>query len=74
MAGTVEGGRKAAATNKAKFGADWYSRIGHIGGSNGTTGGFASEKKGKDGLTGVERASVAGQKGGTISHRGPSKK
>lgn len=42
MAGTSEGGRRAAATNKAKFGDDFYSRIGKIGGSvMGTGGGFA---------------------------------
>ena len=33
MAGSKEGGEKAAATNKAKHGSDFYSRIGHKGGS-----------------------------------------
>lgn len=37
-------------------------------------GGFASEKVGKDGLTGYERAKKAGQKGGLISRRGPDKR
>ena len=70
MAGTKEGGRKAAETNKARHGKDFYSRIGHRGGKNGHNGGFASEKVGKDGLTGAERAKLAGHKGGTISRRG----
>lgn len=48
-------------------------RQGAIGGRNGDTGGFASEKIGADGLTGYERAKIAGRKGGTISRR-PSKK
>ena len=74
MAGTIEGGRKAAATNKKKYGKGFYALIGKKGGQNGHTGGFASEKVGKDGLTGIERAKTAGQKGGVISRRGPSKK
>lgn len=41
---------------------------------NGTTGGFASSVVGQDGLTGIERAKVAGSKGGKISKRGKSKK
>lgn len=73
MAGTRIGGAKAAATNKAKYGDDFYSRIGHIGGAIGSTGGFASSKVGKDGLTGPERAKIAGRKGGKISKRGEQK-
>ena len=69
MAGTLEGGRKAAATNRTKYGDDFYSNIGRIGGANSTTGGFASDKIGKDGLTGHERAKIAGAKGGSISRR-----
>ena len=74
MAGTLEGGRKAAKTNKRRYGRNWYAKIGHIGGSNGHTGGFASEKKGSDGLTGYERARIAGAKGGRISRRGAAKR
>ncbi len=72
MPGTIEGGRKAAATNKAKYGDGFYSSIGRKGGKRSSTGGFASLKVGKDGLTGAERAKLAGAKGGTISKRGPA--
>lgn len=69
MAGTIFGGRKAAITNKTKYGKDFYREIGRKGGRNGKTGGFASERKGADGLTGRERARLAGTKGGRISRR-----
>ena len=65
MAGTIEGARKAAKTNKEKYGSDFYAKIGGIGGRNGHTGGFASNP---------ELARRAGQKGGRKSKRGPSKK
>lgn len=65
MAGTIEGGRKSAKTNKEKYGSDFYAKIGRIGGHNGHTGGFASNP---------ELARRAGQKGGRKSKRGPSKK
>ena len=74
MSGTIAGGRKAAATNKQKQGEDFYARIGAKGGHNSHTGGFASEKVGSDGLTGSQRAKLAGAKGGKISRRGPAKK
>ena len=61
MAGTKAGGKAAAATNKAKYGADFYAKIGAKGGRNGHTGGFASNP---------ELARVAGAKGGRISRRG----
>lgn len=69
MAGNRLGGQRAAATNIAKHGNDFYRRIGVIGGSRGHDGGFASEKVSADGLTGRERASIAGTKGGRISRR-----
>lgn len=47
--------------------------IGRKGGHNGHTGGFASDKVGKDGLTGWERASKVGSVGGKISRRGKAK-
>jgi hypothetical protein len=40
MAGTKEGGAKAASSNKERYGKDFYQRIGRIGGKNGNTGGF----------------------------------
>lgn len=64
MAGTKAGGKKAAATNKAKYGDKFYANIGRKGGSNGHTGGFAANP---------ELAKVAGAKGGKISKRGPAK-
>lgn len=64
MAGTKAGGKKAAATNKAKYGADFYARIGQTGGKNGRTGGFAANPA---------LARIAGAKGGRISKRGPAK-
>lgn len=74
MAGTLEGGRKARETNYKKHGKDFYKRIGQIGGRKGTTGGFASDKVGEDGLTGRERAKLAGAIGGFKSRRKPAKK
>lgn len=65
MAGTKEGGKKAAATNKARHGKDFYARIGAKGGKVGTTGGFAANR---------ELARIAGAKGGRISRRGKAKK
>lgn len=73
MAGTKEGGLKARDTNIRKHGIDFYRNIGRKGGQNGTTGGFASETVGADGLTGYERAKIAGAKGGKLSRRGASK-
>ena len=64
MAGTKAGGRKAAITNKMKYGPDFYSNIGRKGGTNGHTGGFASDP---------ELAKIAGAKGGRKSKRGPAK-
>lgn len=69
MVGTKAGGAKAAKTNKERHGEDFYARIGRRGGQNGTTGGFASLKKNRDGLTGPERARLAGAIGGSNSSR-----
>lgn len=65
MSGTREGGRKAAVTNKARHGTEFYREIGRKGGRNGHTGGFAADP---------ELAKIAGAKGGKISKRGPAKK
>ena len=64
MAGTKEGGKKAAITNKKKYGDNFYAIMGAKGGRNGHTGGFAANPK---------LAQEAGRKGGKISRRGPSK-
>lgn len=61
MAGTKAGGKAAAATNKAKYGADFYAKIGKIGGKLGTTGGFFANR---------ELARTAGHIGGSKSKRG----
>lgn len=74
MSGTIEGGKKASATNREKHGSDFYKRIGRMGGKKSTTGGFASTKIGLDGLSGLDRAKIAGRKGGLKSRRGKSKK
>lgn len=74
MTGTKSGGVKAAATNRAKHGEDFYKRIGAKGGRLGRTGGFASDVVGKDGLTGRERARLAGAVGGFKSRRGKAKR
>ena len=65
MAGTKAGGAKAREANLKRHGADFYKRIGAIGGRNGHTGGFAANP---------ELARIAGAKGGRISRRGPAKK
>lgn len=70
MPGTKVGGQNAARRNKELYGDDFYVVIGSLGGKKGRTGGFGSPNVGKDGLTGPQRASVAGKKGGTLSKRG----
>lgn len=59
MAGTTEGGVKAAQKNKEKD-PEFYKRIGALGGKAGTTGGFYANR---------ELARIAGAKGGRISKR-----
>lgn len=59
MAGTVAGGKKAAAKNLARD-PQFYARIGAAGGRKGRTGGFAANP---------ELARIAGAKGGRISRR-----
>lgn len=60
MAGTKAGALKARDKNLARD-PDFYGKIGRIKGQNGQ-GGFASKKVGKDGLTGPQRAIIAGSK------------
>lgn len=47
MAGTKQGGLKTAATNREKYGKDFYKNIGQKGGRLGHTGGFAHPEPGK---------------------------
>ena len=61
MPGNRVGGKRAAATNKKRYGDSFYASIGRIGGSRGHSGGFASNP---------ELARKAGQKGGRTSKRG----
>ena len=72
MSGTQKGGLKAAKTNIKRHGKNYYAEIGRKGGKASGTGGFASQKVGKDGLTGIQRAKIAGAKGGSISKRKPA--
>lgn len=60
MAGTKAGGQAAAATNKSKYGPDFYARIGAAGGKKGRTGGFFANR---------ELAREAGRLGGRVSRR-----
>ena len=62
MAGNKIGGRKAAATNIARHGKDFYKRLGHLGGSVVTDKpkGFAADH---------ERARLAGMAGGRKSKK-----
>lgn len=64
MAGTKAGGRKAAVTNKLKYGDNFYANIGRRGGRNGHTGGFFANP---------ELAKIAGAIGGRKSKRGKAK-
>lgn len=64
MSGTKIGGVKAAATNKKKWGKDFYKRIGALGGQKSKGGGFAANP---------ELASEAGRKGGLKSRKNKKK-
>lgn len=66
MSGNKIGAAKAATTNKERHGADFYKKIGSIGGKN------RSPLKGFGGMA-PEKRIEAGRKGGTISRRGPAK-
>ena len=60
MPGTVEGGRKAAETNKKRYGEGFYKKIGFAGGKKSRNGGFKASP---------ELASLAGQMGGLLSRK-----
>lgn len=79
MTNTKEGGQKFRSRMIERFGSEeayrmYMRELAHKGGKQSNTGGFASELKDKNGLTGAERASVYGRLGGRKSRRGPSKK
>lgn len=67
MPGTKIGGRKAAATNKKKYGSDFYSNIGRKGGSK-------SHPETRPFALNPELAKRCARNGGAKSRRGPSKK
>ncbi len=60
MAGTRAGGKRAAATNKQRYGANFYESIGKKGGEISRGGGFATDP---------ELARRAGRIGGMRSSR-----
>lgn len=60
MAGTQNGGRKAASTNKQRYGMDFYETIGRMGGMKSRGGGFAKNR---------QLAVEAGRKGGKASRK-----
>jgi len=60
MAGTVNGGVRAAKTNKQRYGATFYEEIGRMGGQKSTGGGFAKDP---------DLARRAGRLGGLRSRR-----
>lgn len=70
ISGTKIGGLRASETNKRRYGDDYYVMIGTSGGTKSRNGGFKSQKIGKDGLTGQERAIKYGSIGGKKSRRG----
>ena len=63
VAGNKAGGQRCAATNKARYGANYYVKLGHLGGSAPTRypKGFAANR---------EAARRGGALGGRISRRG----
>lgn len=65
MSGTKKGGIQAAATNKMLHGADFYQKIGAMGGVRGRTGGFHANKA---------LARIAGKLGGSVSRRNGQKR
>jgi len=60
MSGTSIGANRAAATNKLRYGSDFYARIGAKGGRNSHTGGFYANR---------ELARIAGAKGGRMGRK-----
>ena len=74
MTGNISGGKKSAQTIYKRHGKDFYKKMGRLGGQKSRGGGFGDERVGRDGLTGAQRAKLAGRKGGGISRRGKKTK
>lgn len=69
MSTTKKSARRTRDTIVRKYGRGFYQKIGQQGGEESVNGGFASRKRGKDGLKGRQRAKVAGAKGGRANRR-----
>lgn len=68
MSGTKEGARKRLEKLRKEHDPEWFKQNASKAGKAGGNGkGYASEKVGKDGLTGRQRAALAGKKGGQLS-------
>lgn len=67
MTGTVKGGRRAAQSNKERYGDDYYRKIG-------SKGGQAIPAKPRGFAANIELARKAGAKGGKISKRSAAPK
>lgn len=76
MAGTILGGKRAAETNKKKYGKEFYARIGAKGGKNGHTGGFQQDIPCScDSIAEPHlKRQCAGKLGGTVSRGGGRRK
>lgn len=73
MPQTKEGAAKAAATNRAKYGDDYFARIGRLGGSTESQFKTFRGTNLKGFATNHAVAVKAGRKGGRISRRGSKK-
>lgn len=73
--GHIKAHKKWQETMLKKYGSEealteQFKKIGKLGGSKSANKGFASTKRGEDGLTGPERARLVGAIGGFKSRRG----
>ena len=66
MAGTLQGGKRAAQTNKERHGEDFYQRIGKLSNASWEKNG----RKPRGFAANPELARVAGRRGGLKSRRG----
>ena len=66
MAGTLQGGKRAAQTNKERHGEDFYQRIGKLSNASWEKNG----RKPRGFAANPERARAAGRKGGLKSRKG----